>query len=469
MKINRNLIIGILVLAAIGAAVYFFSAQNNQANQTLYETSPAAKGDLSASVGATGTVRALQSALLNWQTTGTVEKVEVEVGETVRSGQTLARLAMSSVPQNIILAQADLVSAQKNLEQVQKSNTALAQAQQTLAAAKSAAEEAQKDVDSITFPRASDNLVERTKAEIDLAEKDLTLAEDAYKSVKNRPDGDSKKAEALLALTTARQKLTDLNTKYNWYTGKADELDVETYNAALALALAQLEDAEREVERLKNGPTADDLAAAQARVDAALAALNQAVITAPIAGIVTAAEPLPGDQVAPGTPAFRIDDLSHLLIDVQVSEIDINAIEMGQNVSVSFDAILGQTYQGVVTEVGQVGSSVQGAVEFTITVELTAPDELVRPGMTAAVTVMVKELKDVLLVPNRAVRVIDGQRVVYILRPGETEPVMVEIRLGATSDTVSEVVGGDLKEGDQIVLNPPSAAPSGPMGRPGGN
>ena len=74
--------------------------------------------------------------------------------------------------------------------------------------------------------------------------------------------------------------------------------------------------------------------------------------------------------------------------------------------------------------------------------------------MTAAVTIQVKEVKDALLVPNRAVRVVDGQRVVYILKDGVLTPVTV--RLGATSDSMSEVVGGDLQEGDTIVLNPPS-------------
>jgi len=100
---------------------------------------------------------------------------------------------------------------------------------------------------------------------------------------------------------------------------------------------------------------------------------------------------------------------------------------------------------------------------------LTDPDELVRPGMTAAVNVLVKQLDGVLLVPNRAVRVVDGERVVYVLKNGL--PVATKIRLGATSDAVSEVVGGDLQEGDLIILNPPAAGLNGPMGggRPGGN
>ena len=100
-----------------------------------------------------------------------------------------------------------------------------------------------------------------------------------------------------------------------------------------------------------------------------------------------------------------------------------------------------------------VGTSTQGVVDFTVTVELMDADDAVKPGMTAAVNIVVEQLKNVLLVPNRAVRVQEGKRVVYILRDGALEPV--SITLGASSDTDSEVVSGDLKVGDQIVLNPP--------------
>jgi HlyD family secretion protein len=74
--------------------------------------------------------------------------------------------------------------------------------------------------------------------------------------------------------------------------------------------------------------------------------------------------------------------------------------------------------------------------------------------MTAAVNTVVSELNDVLLVPNRAVRVSDGQRVVYILKNGDPEPV--EIELGSSSEIMSEVAGGELNIGDIIVLNPPT-------------
>jgi len=90
-----------------------------------------------------------------------------------------------------------------------------------------------------------------------------------------------------------------------------------------------------------------------------------------------------------------------------------------------------------------------------VTVEILDADEDVKPGMTSAVNIVINQLEETLLVPNRAVRVVEGQRVVYILKKDKTLESL-NVTLGASSNTYSEVVGGDLKAGDQIVLNPPS-------------
>lgn len=456
-------IIGILVLAGLAAAYYFNQTAKNAEGQ--YQTVAAEKSDLLAVVGATGTVRARQSAQLAWQTTGTVEAVNAKPGDAVSAGDILARLDMASVSQNIILAESDLLSAKRSLEDLRTSNVARAQAEQAVVAAQKAYDDAKTRYDGINFQRASDSYIENTKAELDLAQQQLTLAKRFYKLVEKLADGNPQKAQALANLTAAQMRVDQLNAKLTYVTGRPDDQEIAQRKAALDVAAAQLEDAKRKLERIKDGPDPLDIAALEARMTAAQATLNLAQITAPFDGVITASEPLPGDQVSPGKVAFRLDDLSRLLVDVQVSEIDINSIQVGQPVTMSFDAVLGKTYEGLVVEVGRAGSVVQGAVNFTITVELTNSDELVRPGMTAAVNILVREVKDVLVVPNRAVRVVDGQRVVYILKDGE--PEMVKIRLGATSDIVSEVISGDLKEGDLIVLNPPTTF-NGPMGGPPG-
>jgi HlyD family secretion protein len=129
----------------------------------------------------------------------------------------------------------------------------------------------------------------------------------------------------------------------------------------------------------------------------------------------------------------------------------------------TFDAILGREYHGEVVEVTQAGTVEEGVVNFTVTVELTDADAAVKPGMTAAVNIVVEELQDVLLVPNRAVRLVDGERVVYVLQDGQS--VKKNIRLGSSSDTMSIVAGGDVQEGDVVILNPPvEFGPGGPGG-----
>jgi len=92
-------------------------------------------------------------------------------------------------------------------------------------------------------------------------------------------------------------------------------------------------------------------------------------------------------------------------------------------------------------------------VNFTVTVKITDPDEKVKPGMTAAVNITIQQLKDVILIPNRAVRLMNSVRVVYVLRDGL--PVKVEIRLGSSSDTMSVLAAGDIHVGDLVILNPP--------------
>ena len=419
-----------------------------------YKTLKIKRGNLTAIVGATGTVRSNQTAQLLWQTSGRVESVQVSVGDSVSTDEILATLAPDSVAQNIILAQADLVSAQRALDNLLHSSLTQAQAQMALVNAQRALDDAQEKVDALQYKRASQDTIDNTRAQLDLAEKQVTLAEQVYKRYQNRPDGDAKKAEALLNLTNARLHRDQLQATLNWYLGTPDELDVAEREAKLALAQAQYEDAQREWERVKDGPTEEDIAAAQARVDAAQAALNLARLIAPFDGTVTSVNIKPGDQVSPGTLGFRIDDLSRLLVDVDISEVDINSVEVGQEVTMTFDAILGKEYHGKVVEVSAVGKNMQGAVNFTVTVEVTDADEMVKPGMTAAVNIVVKEVKDAILVPNRAVRVVNGKRVVYLLKDGV--PQMVEIRLGASSDTMSVVVSDNLKEGDVLILNPPT-------------
>jgi HlyD family secretion protein len=251
--------------------------------------------------------------------------------------------------------------------------------------------------------------------------------------------------------------------KVRYTKGYADAETIADADEKLALAKAQLDDARRNADRLKNGADPEDVAAAEARGAAAQATLDMAHVIAPFNGTITQAEPAIGNQVATGTVAFRVDDLSHLLVDVQVSEVDINTVVVGQDATLTFDAVLGRAepYHGKVVQVSQAGDTVQGVVSFVVTVELTDADELVKPGMTAAVNIVIKEQKDVVLIPNRAVRLVNSERAVYVLV--NNQPKLIKLQLGSTDGTNSVLVSGDIKEGDPIILNPPSLN-GGPFG-----
>ena len=419
----RTLLI-ILLVVIIGAGA-FLAVRNARADtSSTFETTPIDRGNLTATIGATGTVRAQQSATLIWQSTGTVENVNTSVGTTVSVGDVLAELEKSSLPQTIILAQADLVSAQKALDDLNNSNTALAQAAVNLRDTQEVFDKAVNYYDSLFKAYSYDKLVFIRK---------MTPF-----GLKKIPDIKKVKVK------------------------KADEETIQKAKEDMDLAEAQVQDAQRAYDLLKGG-NATEIQAAQARVDAAQATLKLSRVIAPFDGTVTESFPLPGDQVTSGQTAFRLDDLSRLLVDVSVSEVDINSVEVGQPVTLTFDAILGKIYNGRVVEVAQVGTEEQGVVNFKVTVELIDADEQVKPGMTAAVNIIVEEINGAILVPNRAVRLVDGERAVYVLVEGE--PVKKEIRLGASSDTMSVVLVGDVKEGDLVILNPP--VEFGP-GRPGG-
>jgi HlyD family secretion protein len=169
---------------------------------------------------------------------------------------------------------------------------------------------------------------------------------------------------------------------------QADRLEDGFTQAEIALAEARLADAQREWERLKDGPDPADIAEAKARVAAAEASLNRSRLTAPFEGVITQVSNKPGDVVSPGSPAFRLDDLSRLLVDLQVSEVDINQIQAGQAVILTLDAIPGKDYHGIVIETAPAGAETAGVVYFQVTVEFTDADSLVRPGMTAAAEII---------------------------------------------------------------------------------
>ncbi len=562
-KTNRKkliIIISVVVVLLVGA--FLFARVIGQRQMATFveelETVTLERGPLISFIEADGVVRSEQSAVLAWDISAQVSEVTVEVGDQVTKGQILASLDQNSLPSSVIMAQVDLINAQQELDDLLNSqsqqagalkavedakraledafNPAMtqAQAQSAIANAERDLERAQRHYDILMTPASAwslqqiySNILLTEKSIADL-EEDVTDAEKKANQTILHPFESRIFYKQLysnlqIQLAQMQKRYVTLVDRYNELQAPPDPTDVAVAEAALFAAQAQLADAQRqwqrikdgpteaeiavldaklgdaqrEWERLKDGPTVDDIAAVEARIAAALASLAKTQIAAPFAGVITEVNHRPGEQVDPGSIAFRLDDLSRLFVDLQVSEIDINSVDLGQDVLLTYDAVLAKEYHGVVVAISPVGTETQGVVNFEVTIELTDADSAIRPGMTASVGIEISRIENALLVPNQAIRALDGQRVVYLFgnriasgipaapnegspnRPlgglletlgGGVSPNMIQpspITVGVSADNYSEVIAGDLVEGDEILLNPITEILNSPLGPSG--
>lgn len=436
------ILIGIIVIPRL---------RNNNTDENLI-TAAVERGELIATVGGTGKVEANKSATLKWQTSGFVETIDISTNDEVKEGQVLSTLMKSSLPQSVILAEADLVNAQRNLETVLDSESQISQIYIDLLDAEQDAKNALEDIDAWNYKNAEQAQIDEARQEFITTEEDLKAAQtdlDLYTGDLEDSEGEELQA----AVNEAQEKRDNALRNLNFILGKAYDTQVAKDYAEYDLAVARLEDAQREWDKVKEGQNEDDIRAAQAQVTAAEAMVGMAKISAPFEGTITAIYANVGDDVNVGTNAFRIDDLSRFFIEVDIAEIDIQRIEVGQEAEFTFDALLEKTYHGQVVEVASAGTEVQGDTNFIVKLLITDSDEDILPGMTASVSITVTKYDDALIVPNRAIRLDNGDVVVYVLRDGNIEKEIVEI--GASSDTSTQILSGNVVEGDVIVLNPP--------------
>ncbi|MHB8806428.1 MAG: efflux RND transporter periplasmic adaptor subunit, partial [Anaerolineaceae bacterium] len=167
--------IGGVVLALILIILSSQLRKNSTSDEGLL-TAVVEKGELIATVGGTGKVEANKSATLTWKTSGNVSTIYVENADTVSSGDMLAELSQTSLPQSVILAQADLVDAKRNLETVLESDTQRSQIYLNLLDAEENLKEAQEDIDYWNYKNADQKIVDQARADFIEAEEILKQA-----------------------------------------------------------------------------------------------------------------------------------------------------------------------------------------------------------------------------------------------------------------------------------------------------
>jgi HlyD family secretion protein len=285
----------LLILVAGYYAYDYFSADNVEASETAQiQTAVARSGNLTVFATGAGQVIPATEVNLGFDEAGTLAELLVKVGDQVQAGEVITRLETNQSEDEIALALAEaelnLLTAQQALDDIYDSvqiDTAQAlldveQAEQALedllngdlrqAQALQAVAEAQEEVNqsertyNATRSTADQTTIDAAYAELVLAEKKLKDQQAKFDDYVNKPDEDLGKANAQLKLSAAQAAYDSALRYYNAVTGTGSELDLELTAAELATAQAKLAEAEREYERIKDGPTPGEIALAEANL-----------------------------------------------------------------------------------------------------------------------------------------------------------------------------------------------------------
>ena len=194
-------------------------------------------------------------------------------------------------------------------------------------------------------------------------------------------------------------------------------------------------------------------------------AMNNYTITAPISGTIIEKDAKVGDAVKAGDTLCIVYDLSYLEMSINVDELQISSISVGQKVQITADAVPDKTYVGTVTRVSMKGTSNGGTTTYPVTIRIDDTDGL-RPGMNANAEIVVAEANNALVVPNAAV--VRGS---YVLVTKDSPSaanadtameapegfVYVPVKTGVSDDDYTQIVSG-IQEGDTIGYDPSSVS-----------
>lgn len=459
MTRGRKIAVVIVLLVLAGLAVVFAALGGTRLfsmnEETQYQTAVIARDDIAFKVGSSGNAHARQTAILTWKTSGEIANVAVQVGDSVQAGQLLASLDPASLTSDLLQARGQLAEAQRALSDLQEIQTTRAEAWNAVVSAQKAVNDTRAEVALLDQPNASATNLEVAQAAYNLALSQVNTAEAMYSLVQGQPLDSVPRLQAAAQLERAYRQRDNALINLQYAQSKPDDQTARKVKADMALAEANLEEAQREWERLKDGASPEDIRAAELQVESIEYNLAKASLNAPINGTVTELLMKNGDVVRNGTQALRIDDFSERHVVVQVPEVDIVLVQVGQPALLSFDALPGREFHGEVINVSRVGREDTSGTHFEVEVRMTDGDDSVQPGLTAAVNVIVEQRQDVIAIPNRALRRSNGQQVVYLLRGGVLTPVPVTTGLSDEANT--ELLEGGVQVGDVVVLNPPAS------------
>ena len=492
---KKKLLIGGGFMAAIVLAGFYFWGDSSSTPQ--YLTARVERGNLRNTVTATGALQAVTTVQVGSQASGTISALYADFNSVVKKGQVIAQLdpaqAKAQVDQaraNLQQAQASLanaraavVNARAGVTDAQAKNLAARSTVQNNQAGVSGAEanvavlKAQQD-DALSLLKQQESLL---KAGV-IAQRDYDVSMTAYKTA------EAKYNQAVAQLNQA--KLTEQSSQS---AGVAQsQAGVEQSQAQVQQSQAQVQQAAAQVQQ------------AQAALNLAQVNLSHTTITSPIDGIVVSRDVNVGQTVAASLSAptlFTIaNDLTQMQVIANIDQADIGLVEQAKSVKFSVDAFPAQEFEGKIEQMRLNPVNVQNVVTYNVVIDVANPDQKLKPGMTANLTITIDERNNVLKVPNAALRftpqrtdsnasagaggqgqgqgrrrqqqgdngaqgnnvdqskfapasapVLPGQvRIVWVLGQNG-KPERHRITTGLSDGSATEVVDGDLKEGDMVI------------------
>lgn len=308
-----------------------------------------------------------------------------------------------------IQAQSALQSAENNVSQSQVAYDAARQKEAAdVPQAQAALKDAQTQLDALIHPNASD--LTQAQAAVTQAQANLT---------KLKQGGTAAQIQQSAAGVTQAQ-------------ANLDKLTAPPTDAALAAAAATQ-------------------AQAEANVATAQRNLDQATLTAPFDGVVSAVNLVPGSTSGNGggsssssssssSAAITLVDRSKLHININLSETDAAKVQVGQAVQLTFDALPETTLTGVVATVSPAATTTNNVVTYPVQVEFDPGKMPVKVGMSATANIQIQQINNALVIPSRAVQTVGNSHVVTVLQGDNQIPVQVFVTTGLTSNGQTQII-----------------------------
>ncbi len=354
---------------------------------------------------------------------GRVAEILVEEGDVVNAGEVVARLGdreileaavagaqleISAAELEKVAAEADLLSAELALEALNENWPQQATlAQQALKDARQRQYNANRNLGYLTSA-ASQTDIDLAFTQVVLAENALERAKENFEPYENKPADNLVRAAFQQKLAEAQKSYDAAVRVYNALIDTSNDFDISQGEAELAIANAQLEQAEQDYNELLNGPDPDDVALAEARIKAAQARIEtagQRILTAQtnlaaaqsnldnldlvatITGTVVEIDLIAGEQVTPGVPVVQIADFSSWYVETDnLTEIEVVNVAVGQPVSVTPDSLTDVVLTGTVEDISDLFEEKRGDVTYTARILLDNFDPRLRWGMIVVVT-----------------------------------------------------------------------------------